>query len=109
MADNTIITPGYQEDIIDEVEQTAEQCLIKDNCLSEYDNDSDRSRVRANIEVPHIEDVYNKSEVDNKVSSIYKYKGSVANKEALPTENLAIGDVYNLEDTGMNVAYTGEK
>lgn len=54
-------------------------------------------------------DVYTKSEVDNKVSSIYKYKGSVANKEALPTENLAIGDVYNLEDTGMNVAYTGEK
>lgn len=70
MADNTIITPGYQEDIIDEVEQTAEQCLIKDNCLSEYDNDSDRSRVRANIEVPHIEDVYNKSEVDNKVSQV---------------------------------------
>lgn len=54
-------------------------------------------------------DVYTKSEVDNKVSSIYKYKGSVANKEALPTENLTIGDVYNLEDTGMNVAYTGEK
>lgn len=50
-----------------------------------------------------------KDEVDNKVSSIYKYKGSVANKEALPTENLTIGDVYNLEDTGMNVAYTGEK
>lgn len=54
-------------------------------------------------------DVYTKSEVDNKVSSIYKYKGSVANKESLPTENLTIGDVYNLEDTGMNVAYTGEK
>lgn len=54
-------------------------------------------------------DVYTKLEVDNKVSSIYKYKGSVANKEALPTENLTIGDVYNLEDTGMNVAYTGEK
>lgn len=54
-------------------------------------------------------DVYTKSEIDNKISSIYKYKGSVANKEALPTENLTIGDVYNLEDTGMNVAYTGEK
>lgn len=50
-----------------------------------------------------------KDYVTGEVSSIYKYKGSVANKEALPTENLAIGDVYNLEDTGMNVAYTGEK
>lgn len=55
------------------------------------------------------ENVYSKTEIDNKVSSIYKYKGSVANKESLPTENLTIGDVYNLEDTGMNVAYTGEK
>ena len=53
-------------------------------------------------------DVYTKSEIDSKISSIYKYQGSVANKESLPTENLTVGDVYNLEDTGMNVAYTGE-
>lgn len=55
-----------------------------------------------------ITDAYTKSEVDAKVASVYKYKGSVANEAALPTENLTIGDVYNLEDTGMNVAYTGE-
>lgn len=55
-----------------------------------------------------ITDAYTKSEVDAKVASVYKYKGSVANEAALPTEDLTIGDVYNLEDTGMNVAYTGE-
>lgn len=55
-----------------------------------------------------IEDAYTKTEVDAKVSSVYKYKGSVANEAALPTEGQVIGDVYNLEDTGMNVAWTGE-
>lgn len=44
--------------------------------------------------------------VDGKVSSVYKYKGSVANQGALPS-NAELGDVYNLEDTGMNVAWNG--
>lgn len=55
-----------------------------------------------------IEDAYTKTEVDAKVASVYKYKASVANEAALPTEGQVIGDVYNLEDTGMNVAWTGE-
>ncbi len=55
-----------------------------------------------------IADAYTKTEVDAKVSSVYKYKGSVANESALPTEGQVVGDVYNLEDTGMNVAWTGE-
>lgn len=55
-----------------------------------------------------IADAYTKTEVDAKVSSVYKYKGSVTNKSALPTEGQVVGDVYNLEDTGMNVAWTGE-
>lgn len=55
-----------------------------------------------------ITDAYTKTEVDAKVSSVYKYKGSVADKSALPTEGQVVGDVYNLEDTGMNVAWTGE-
>lgn len=55
-----------------------------------------------------ITDAYTKTEVDAKVASVYKYKGSVANEEALPTEGQVVGDVYNLEDTGMNVAWTGE-
>lgn len=44
--------------------------------------------------------------INNAVSSAYKYKGSVANKEALPGSP-ELGDVYNLEDTGMNVAWNG--
>ena len=56
-----------------------------------------------------IEDAYTKTEVDAKVSSVYKYKGSVANEAALPKEDQVVGDVYNVEDTGMNVAWDGSK
>ena len=44
--------------------------------------------------------------VNNKVSTVYRYKGTVANEEALP-DSAEIGDTYNLEDTGMNVAWNG--
>lgn len=56
-----------------------------------------------------IQDAYTKKEVDAKVSSVYKYKGSVANEAALPQEDQVVGDVYNVEDTGMNVAWDGTK
>ena len=55
-----------------------------------------------------ITDAYTKTEVDAKVASVYRFKGSVANEEALPSEGMVVGDVYNLEDTEMNVAWDGE-
>lgn len=54
-----------------------------------------------------IADAYTKTEVDAKVASVYKYKGSVANESALPKSGQAVGDVYDLQDTGMNVAWNG--
>lgn len=53
-------------------------------------------------------DVYSKEEVDAKVNAIYKFKGSVENLEALPTEGNEVGDVYYLQDANMNVVWTGE-
>ena len=52
-------------------------------------------------------EIYTKGEVDAKVSSVYKYKGSVANEAALPKDSNTTGDVYNVEDTGMNYAWNG--
>lgn len=44
------------------------------------------------------------------VTGVYHYRGSVANLEELQTiEEPSAGDVYNLEDTGMNAAWTGEQ
>ena len=51
--------------------------------------------------------VYTKEEVDAKVTSVYKFKGSVANEASLPSEGNVIGDVYNAEDTGANYAWNG--
>lgn len=42
------------------------------------------------------------------LTSLYRYKGSVTNFASLPTEDNAVGDVWNVEATGMNYAWTGE-
>lgn len=53
-------------------------------------------------------DTYTKSEVDAKVTSVMRYKGSVNNYAALSAiQNPSVGDVYNVLDTGHNYAYDG--
>lgn len=54
-------------------------------------------------------DMYSKEEIDAKVNAVYKFKGSVEGLVALPVEGNTLGDVYNLQDTGMNVAWDGSK
>ena len=47
--------------------------------------------------------------LEGKVTGVYHFRGSVPNLEALQAvEDPAEGDVYNIEDTGMNAAWTGE-
>lgn len=41
------------------------------------------------------------------LSTVYKYKGSVGEMEALPGTNNEVGDVYNVEMDGMNYAWDG--
>ena len=41
------------------------------------------------------------------LTTVYRYKGSVANFAALPSENNETGEVWNVEETGMNSAWTG--
>jgi hypothetical protein len=50
--------------------------------------------------------VYTKAEVDSKVSSVYRVKGSVASYANLPTVDVTIDDVYNVNDTGANYVAT---
>lgn len=78
--------------------------------VSQFTNDSGfqtASDVQGAISTA-TEGLATESYVNSKVSSVYKYKGSVANQAALP-QSPEIGDVYNLEDTGMNVAWDGTK
>ena len=43
----------------------------------------------------------------SEVGGAYVYKGSKASASALPTTGNTTGDVWNVEDTGMNYAWTG--
>ena len=45
------------------------------------------------------------SAIATAVASAVIYKGSVANKASLPSTNLKNGDMYNVEDTGINTVY----
>ena len=55
-----------------------------------------------------ITDAYTKSEIDSKISSVYKFKGSVEDVENLPADGNTVGDVYNVIVTGDNYAWTEE-
>ena len=55
-----------------------------------------------------ITDAYTKTEIDNKISSVYKFKGSVEDVEDLPADGNTVGDVYNVILTGDNYAWTEE-
>ena len=58
---------------------------------------------------------YTKTEVDSKVSAVYRYKGTVQTYANLPSSDLTVGDVYNIAtadpthdiNAGDNVAWTG--
>lgn len=52
-------------------------------------------------------ETYTKIEIDGKISSVYKYKGSVATYADLPSQNLTIGDTYNVESDGSNYSWNG--
>ena len=41
------------------------------------------------------------------ITGLYKYKGSVASYDKLPTSGQTTGDVYNVETDGQNYAWTG--
>ena len=55
----------------------------------------------------NISDAYTKAEIDNKLTAVYKFKGSVNTYNDLPNKDLTVGDVYNVLDTGANYGWTG--
>ena len=63
------------------------------------------SNKEVDITVPTAQDI--DDAIDAKVAGAYKFKGSVANAEALPTTGNTEGDIYNVEDTGANYAWNG--
>lgn len=55
------------------------------------------------------ENFYDKTEIDNKIASVYHFKGSVDTYQELKElAGMAVGDVYNVSESGKNYAWTGE-
>ena len=81
----------------------SEWSTITDNDLIESINKelANKANKATTLSGYGIQDAYTKEQVDAKVASVYRVKGSVANFDALPT-TAVIGDVYNLTDTGAN-------
>lgn len=84
-------------------EQTDEKLAVKANSADVYSIETMNGLL---AEKANTADVYTKSEVDAKLVSALRYKGSVASESDLP-EDAEIGDVYNVEDTGSNYAWNG--
>lgn len=69
MADNSILTPGYQDNIEDPIKTPElEQYLLKDNFLSEYSTEEEKSVVRENLSIPSKDSVYSKTDTDIQIS-----------------------------------------
>lgn len=72
--------------------------------IGQYDGEGRRNAFEVTtdgkVTIPSLQDhytkseTYNKTEIDSKVSSVYKYKGTVPSAMLLPNNN-DVGDVYN--------------
>lgn len=103
MADNSILTPGYQDPIDTSTpEQEQPQYLVRDNFLSEYEKDEEKSVVRENLNVPSKDTVYTKQDVDTQVSqkirdAIQEYLNMEDPHGILPTVEQMIADMVKTD------------
>ena len=103
MADNSILTPGYQDPIETPVTSPPqEDCLIKDNFLSEYETEEEKSVVRENLNVPSKDSVYSRQDVDTQVSekiraTIQEYLNMEDPHGILPTVAEMIADMVKAD------------
>jgi hypothetical protein len=88
---------------LENVDNTADKDKpISDATQAALDGKADKATTLAGY---GIADAYTKEEIDAKVSSVYKFKGSVEAVADLPTEGNIEGDVYNVKATGENYAW----
>lgn len=88
-------------------ENAAATYATQDNLTALETTVSGKADKATTLEGYGITDAYTKTEIDSKIASAYIYRGSVASYDALPTEGMVAGDVYNVIDTGKNYAWDG--
>ena len=115
--DGVVRLVGYINDALDNKANVGDvpanvvvQADLEDYALkSEIPESADLSNYATKAELDDYATTSALAEVANQVSGVYHFKGSVADLAALQAiQNPAEGDVYNISDTGMNAAWTGE-
>ena len=99
---------GFQKEITNEEKLSSD--LVDDasatnKFVTSEDIISWNSKIDKNVD--DLTYYYTKTEVDGKVSSVYRYRGTVATYADLPSSDLTVGDVYNVETDGSNYAWNG--
>ena len=62
------------------------------------------------VDLDELADKYTKEEIDNMISTVFVYKGTVATTEDLNNiENPKVGDCWNVEADGSNYAWNGSE
>ena len=111
-ADKTsVYTKNETDGLLNEKANVA-TTYTKDETNSLLDGKADKTTTIAGY---GITDAYTKSEVDAKVSSVYRYRGTVSTYADLPASGQEVGDVWNIETAdsthgikaGDNVAWNG--
>lgn len=95
-----------KQNALTETQTAAVDSGITSDKVTKYDGYEDAKANKADTLAGYgITDAFTKNEISSKISSVYRYKGSVETKDNLPSENLTEGDVYNVKDTGDNYAW----
>ena len=92
---------------------TLENVITGKNLETANNKVTSLSALSTDTQYPSAKAVYDT--ITDKISSVYRYKGSVADYAHLPSTDLTVGDVYNIEaadptheiSAGDNVAWTG--
>lgn len=102
-------TFGWLDDIYLGLSKTHNQSgELKENVVQEK-NIANGAVSKEKLKSDVLSSYATKDDVNLAVTSVYKYRGSVENQEALPQSEQTTGDVYNVEDTGDNYAWDGKK
>lgn len=106
------IAAGAQVNVIESVKVNGEAVAVSDKAVNIDLSAYAKTAALADYATKASLDAYAKKE---DLTTVMNYKGSVANFEALPAENLTVGDVYNVEAAhgeyaaGTNYAWDGKK
>ena len=100
---------GNKADVGEIPENVVVQSDLDDYALkSEIPAEMDLSGYATKVELEDYATDADLASLRNEVTGVYHFRGSVADIEALQAiEDPAEGDVYNIESTGMNAAWTG--